>query len=209
MKTVILEVSDRNGSLGRGALNRMRAEGRLPAVIYGPQTGTVPITVSKRDLLNILNTNGLNAILTLKVKNKSVQAMIKEIQTHPVTGHYTHIDFSEVSMNKKIRTEVAVNFTGEPKGLAAGGIIQYGDPAVEIECLPGNIPENLAMDISDLAIGDKLSVGSLVVNEQIKIISEPQQILISVIPPVLEEDEEEQAEHAGNVTEEEKPEAAE
>lgn len=195
MKTITLEVSERDTSLGRGTLNKMREKGNLPGVIYGPKTGSIPIMITKKHLTDIISSHGLNAIITLPINGQSVKAMIKEIQSHPVTGSYWHVDFSEVSMNKKIKAEIQIHFVGEPEGAKEGGIVQYGDTTVEVESLPQNLPERFTLDITDLKIGDKLTVADLEETDDIKIIAEPEKILISLIPPVMDtEDEEEQGE---------------
>lgn len=204
MKRVVLEVAERNAALGRGTLNRLREKGSLPAVVYGPKVGTVAITVDKKKVMNILNTNGINAIVHLKIGDRTVQSMIKEIQTHPVTGHYQHIDFAEVSMNKKIRADIPLSFKGEPRGVQEGGTIQYGDTTVEVECLPGDIPESLEVDITDLGIGDKLTVDDLSTGGKVKVLSEGQQILISIIPPAVEEIAEEVKEDTAESVDQEK-----
>ncbi|MFZ5945277.1 MAG: 50S ribosomal protein L25 [Bacillota bacterium] len=197
MRTITLKASKRESDLGRGALNRMRKEGVLPAVIYGSKFGTLPVTVEKKEFLSVLNSHGANAIISLKVGEKSVQTMVKEIQTHPVTGHYWHVDFSEIYSDRKIRTQIPVNFVGEAAGQKEGGILQYGDTGVEVECLPANLPENFTLDISSLHIGDKHTVADLKTDEGIKILSEPEQVLISVIAPVMDaEDNEETGEDA-------------
>jgi len=201
MKAVKLNVTKRDLSLGKGNLNRQRKEGYIPAIVYGSNVGTIPVTVIRKDLQALLSQHGNNAIIALNLEGrKPVQVMIKEIQTHPVAGHLWHVDFAEVYMNKPIRTEVYINFDGEPQGVDKGGIVQYGDTAVEIECLPNEIPENLSMDISNLEIGDKLTVGDLNFAENIQILSEPEQVLVSVVPPRMEVEDEE--EPAGEGTEE-------
>lgn len=193
MKTITLEAAIRDISLSKGRLNQMRNEGNLPGVVYGAGIGSLPIIVSKKELTNILGSYGLSAIINLRINGRSVQAMVKEIQRHPLTGGYWHVDFSEISMDKKIRTELLVHFSGEPAGVKDGGVIQYGDTTVEIECLPKDLPERFTLDISNMKIGDKLTVADLTPPEGVKILSEPEQVLITVIPPALEkEDEEEQ-----------------
>jgi large subunit ribosomal protein L25 len=196
MKEITLEVSQRDASLSRGSLNKMREAGNLPGVVYGAKIGTIPVIVTKKELINVINTYGLNAIITLRIKGQPVQAMIKEIQNHPVTGSYWHVDFNEISMNKKIRAEIQVQFSGEADGLKEGGIIQYGDTTVEVECLPQNLPEKFTLDISGLKIGDKLTVADLEQTDDVKITADPAQILISVIPPAMEKEDGEEKEEA-------------
>ena len=206
MKSIVLETTERNASLGRGALNKLRKQGVLPGIIYGTKIGNASVLMAKKDLLNVLSSHGLNAIITLNIKGQTIQAMIKEIQRHPVTGHYWHIDFGEISMHKKIRTEIQVHFEGEPEGVKDGGIVQHNDTAVEIECLPHDIPERVILDITSLKIGDKLTVANIVVSENVQILSEPEKVLVTVVPPIMaEEDEEEQEANEETQAENETP----
>lgn len=196
METISLEVTNRDTSIRRGALNKMRAAGNLPGVVYGTKVGSVPISVSKKQLDNILSSHGANAIITLLVNGQTIQAMIKELQKHPVTGLYWHVDFSQISMDKKIKAEIQVHFEGEPEGIKEGGILQYGETSVEVECLPGEIPERFTLDISILNIGDKLTVADLEEVDNVKILAEPEQVLISVLQPAMEEEDTEEQEEA-------------
>ena len=145
----------------------------------------------------MLNTQGINAFISLRLDGKSVQVMIKEIQSHPVTGQYWHVDFSEISMDKKIRTEVQVQFIGEAEGVKEGGIVQYGDTTVEVECLPQNLPERFTLDITNLKIGDKLTVADLKPEEDVKVLAETEQVLITVLPPVMKKEDGEEQEEDG------------
>jgi large subunit ribosomal protein L25 len=197
MKAITLQVSKRDTNLSRGNLNKMRETGSLPGVVYGPKVGSVAITVSKKELVNVLNTQGINAFISLRLDGKSVQVMIKEIQSHPVTGQYWHVDFSEISMDKKIRTEVQVQFIGEAEGVKEGGIVQYGDTTVEVECLPQNLPERFTLDITNLKIGDKLTVADLKPEEDVKVLAETEQVLITVLPPVMKKEDGEEQEEDG------------
>jgi large subunit ribosomal protein L25 len=197
MKAITLQVSKRDTNLSRGKLNKMRETWSLPGVVYGPKVGSVAITVSKKELVNVLNTQGINAFISLRLDGKSVQVMIKEIQSHPVTGQYWHVDFSEISMDKKIRTEVQVQFIGEAEGVKEGGIVQYGDTTVEVECLPQNLPERFTLDITNLKIGDKLTVADLKPEEDVKVLAETEQVLITVLPPVMKKEDGEEQEEDG------------
>ncbi|MGI6226285.1 MAG: 50S ribosomal protein L25 [Peptococcales bacterium] len=202
MDKITLEVNNRDTSLGRGALNKMRGAGELPGVVYGAKVGTVPISVSKKQLNDILARHGANAIITLNINGQAVQAMVKEIQTHPVTGRYWHVDFNEIAMDRKIKAEVQVHFEGEPQGVKDGGILQYGDPTVEVECLPGDLPDRFVLDVSSLKIGDKYTVQDLTEIENVKILTEPEKVLVSVIPPVMDTEDSEEPEEAPEQAEE-------
>lgn len=190
MKPIILEVAKREGKLSRGKLNDLRKEGILPGVIYGQEIEPISFTVDKRNLIKIIGEYGSNVVLTVQVDGgQPIQAMIKEVQKHPVSGHYWHLDLGQISLTHVVRTFVPVVFEGEPKGISAGGFIQYGDTNVEVECLPMELPQNISVDISALEIGDRIVVGDLKLSGDITILGEPEQILITVIAPTMEEEE--------------------
>ena len=188
MQPVVLEVAQREGKLGRGYLNNLRKEGILPGVIYGKEIEPLSFTVPKKEFLKLLESHGPNVILGVKVENTPpIQAMVKDIQKHPVTGHYWHLDLTQISLNQSIRTSVPVVFEGEPIGVAQGGFIQYGDTNIEVECLPMELPQNIAVDIGHLEIGQKIVLGDLKLSDEITVIGEPEKIIVSIAPPAKEE----------------------
>jgi len=201
-QNVILKAKKRESKIGKGALNKMRKAGILPGVVYGANIGSFPITVEKNELLGILSKHGSNVIISLDLEGKTIPAMVKEIQHHPVTGMYWHVDLHQISLNRKVRTEVPVVFTGEPQGVKKGGVIQYGDTTVEIECLPADIPENISVDISELGIGEKITVADLTAVDKVEILSDPETIVVTILAPRMEGTEEEEASEEGEATSE-------
>ncbi|NMA01112.1 MAG: 50S ribosomal protein L25 [Clostridia bacterium] len=200
MKQIILEVSKRETKLSRGKLNALRKEGLLPGIIYGREVEPIPFTADKRDLIKIIGEHGANAIITVKVDSgKPIQTMIKEVQKHPISGLEWHLDLGQISMTEVVRASVPIVFEGEPKGVAQGGFVQYGDTTVEVECLPMELPQNISIDISEMEIGDRIVVGDLKLSGDITILSEAEQVLISVVAPTLEETDESEA--TGEVSE--------
>jgi large subunit ribosomal protein L25 len=115
--------------------------------------------------------------------------MIREFQRDPVTRHPVHIDFVRVMMDTKIRVRVEVQTQGVARGVKAdGGILDFVTREVEIECLPGNIPEHLPIDVSDLGIGDGLRIADLAVPEGVAIVDDPEKVLVHVVHPIREEE---------------------
>ena len=200
-QNIVLKAKKRESKIGKGALNRLRKAGVLPGVVYGTSIGSFPITVEKNELLSILNKHGGNVIISLDLEGKTIPTMVKEIQNHPVSGVYWHVDLHQISMKQKVRTEIPVVFTGEPQGVNKGGVIQYGDTTVEVECLPADIPENISVDISELDIGEKITVAELTAGEKVEILSDPETILVTILAPRMEETEDEEAPEEGDAPE--------
>jgi large subunit ribosomal protein L25 len=191
MKTIELTV-ERRSTQGKGAARQNRAAGKIPAVVYGAGKPNVPIIVDRRALSDAFRQGaGDNAIFLLKLSgsDQSRHAMIREFQRDPVTRHPVHIDFVRVLMDTKIRVRVEVQTQGIARGVKTdGGILDFVTREVEIECLPGNIPEHLPIDVSDLGIGDGLRIADLRVPEGVEIVDDPEKVLVHVVHPIREEE---------------------
>ncbi|MBZ4688233.1 MAG: large subunit ribosomal protein [Clostridia bacterium] len=175
---------------GKGNANKLRKEGFVPAVFYGKEIGSKGIKVKSNELEKLINRYGENALVKLVVEEDGAEqeytTLIREIQRHPIKDEITHVDFNQISMKHKLDTTVAVHLVGEAKGVKDGGILQHGAREIDIRCLPINIPEHVEADISDLGIGDNLTVADLDLGEGIEILSEEDTILATVIAPTLE-----------------------
>jgi large subunit ribosomal protein L25 len=114
-------------------------------------------------------------------------AVLRDYQTDPLTGELLHVDFFEISMDEKIRVAVPVKLTGEtPAGVKEGGILQLVLREIEIECLPGLIPDNLVLDASRLNIGESLHISDIRAAEGIKLVTDPAQVVLMIVSPVSE-----------------------
>jgi len=205
MKTIELDV-ERRSTKGKNEARRARAGGKIPAVVYGAGKATVPITVDRKALSDAFrNGAGENAIFLLKLSgsDQSRHAMIKDFQRDPVSRKPVHIDFIRVLMDEKIRVEVAIEVVGTAKGVKTeGGILDFVTRQVEIECLPGNIPPHLPIDVTDLAIGDALRVSQIPAIKGVTIVDDPDKVLVHVVHPTqVEEPVPAAAEAAAEVTE--------
>jgi large subunit ribosomal protein L25 len=197
---------------GNGPARRLRMSGQIPAVLYGPKTEPVLISVDKSDLELLLKKGGIGQIvLNLVIKKNgetmTMPAMIKELQTHPVSRNFIHVDFYEIKMDQKITAKIPVITTGKAKGVELGGILQIVRREIEVECLPLAVPESIEIDISDLDIGDSIHVRDIKPEGEIEFLEEDDYTVVTVLAPKLEEEEEElEEEEEGEEEEAEKEE---
>ena len=193
MTTVALSARSRN-EIGKGAARSLRRQALIPAVFYGPNLDPIPLSLNSTDLKNLTTMGGASESILIDLNieqgegTQSHRAMIKEIQTDPLKGTILHVDFYAISMDKKITLEVPITLTGVPAGATEGGILQQVLRTLEISCLPGQIPEALELDVTNLAIGDSLHVSDLEVPEGIEFLAEERLTIASVVPPTIVEE---------------------
>jgi large subunit ribosomal protein L25 len=208
--------TNKRTSTGNGPARRLRRTGLIPAVYYGPNTEPVSLSVNKNDLEQALKKGGIGqVILNLVIQNNgetlNMPAMIKELQTHPVSRNFIHVDFYEIKMDRKVTVKVPVTTTGVAKGVELGGILQIVRRELEVECLPLAVPESIVIDITDLDIGDSIHVGKISLEGDVEILEDDNRTVVTVLHPKLEEveapEEEEAAEEGAEEKGEEAPEA--
>ncbi len=193
MDLIELKTTKRTAT-GNGPARRLRRTGQIPAVYYGPNTEPVSLSVNKNDLELALKKGGIGqVILNLVIQNNgetlTMPAMIKELQTHPVSRKFIHVDFYEIRMDRKITVKIPVITTGVAKGVELGGILQIVRRELEVECLPLEVPESIVIDITDLDIGDSIHVGKISLEGEIEILEEDNRTVVTVLHPKLEEAE--------------------
>ena len=179
------------GSLECG--RRLRKRGIVPAILYGPHLKTsMPLEIGMIDLRKLISSlSGEERIITLqfpkenKVDGKEV--IIKDTQYNWIKGEMNHLDFYEITRGEKISTRVPVRLVGESAGTKKGGVTEQMVREVEIECLPENIPAHIDVDIKELDIGDSVRVKGLQVSPTVKIITNPEEIVLSILAPISEE----------------------
>lgn len=184
---------------GKNSNRRLRATGQIPAVLYGTAHETVPIQVERKKVEEVFRAGATeNTIFLLKrlESDQERHARIRELQIDPVSREVLHIDFQRVLMDQAIQVEVPVQPVGTPKGVKdEGGVLDFVTREVAVECLPGDIPESIEVDVSGLAIGDHIEAGALKLPETVTLLEEPDRVIVSVAYPVrIEEPEEEEAE---------------
>ncbi|HZA76586.1 MAG TPA: 50S ribosomal protein L25 [Acidimicrobiales bacterium] len=186
---------------GSPASRRLRASGKVPAVIYGRGAEPAVISVDWRELRGALTTDkGLNALLTLKVGNKRTKAIVKELQRHPVRRDVLHVDFLAVDVDKPITTDVPLLIEGEPeKVLREQGVVEQILNMLIVSAKPDDIPGHIAVDVSDLEIGQHITVGDVELPEGVTTEIDPEETIVTAKLTSLalaEEEEEEEAEEA-------------
>ena len=197
MQQILLNAKMRDET-GKGISGRLRRQGIIPAVVYGRKENPLPLEVVEKELEKATGmAGGQNTIINLNLdKDKGeILALVKEIQHHPVTGRLLHADFYRISLQDEITVSVPIVVTGESVGVKEGGILEHILWEVEIECLPTKIPERIEVDIASLGIGDTVHVRDLKTEETVKVLTEGDKTVISIVPPTVVKEE---------VTEEEK-----
>ncbi len=181
---------------GKGAARRARADGRVPAVLYGHGIKPEHLTVDAREFGAAMRGGGANALITLRLGRANRLALAREVQRHPVRGTYTHIDFLAVRRGEKVTASVRVHLTGEAPGVVQGGVIGQDLHQLSVEAEVTAVPEVIEGDISGLEIGDVLRVGDLKPLDGVTILDDADATVASVMPPTVERVEAEAEEAA-------------
>src|SRR5918999_2580597 len=175
---------------GKNEARRLRASGRIPAVVYGGKDGGKAIAVDPKGLAKILRTEqGANTLIALNLQGGGdARVLVREYQLDPVTHELLHADFYRVAMDKLIRVPVTVVAQGEPKGVKQqGGVLDIVHRQIEIECLPADIPNHIEVDVRELMVGQSIRVKDVATNAKWKALSDPEMMIMHVIIPKVEE----------------------
>jgi large subunit ribosomal protein L25 len=183
MAEVSLEVARREQG-GKNVARRLRAAGKVPAVVYGGHRDPVAIEVDRKNISELIqkSEHGIRSIFLLKMSGSDQQrhAMIKDIQINPISRKLTHIDFVRVLMDEVIRTTVPVHINGTAIGVKEGGILHWQVRELHVECLPNAIPDTIEVDVSPLGVHQYLHVRDLGVPEGVKVLDDPERIVVGV-----------------------------
>ncbi|MBN2453000.1 MAG: 50S ribosomal protein L25 [Candidatus Omnitrophica bacterium] len=197
MEKVVLKAQVRTET-GKRVAKDLRAKGLIPANVYKGGSGAVSLQLASGELINALETKaGENVLITLKISGgksviKDKTVLIKEIQREPIRDGILHVDFNEISLTEMLKVNVPLSSKGEPVGVKMdGGVLEHIMWEIEVECLPTDIPEKLEVDVSGLKIGESLHVKDIAVPSGVKIINDPELIIMSVKAPKVEVPKEE------------------
>lgn len=183
MAEVTLEVSRREQS-GKGVARKLRQEGKVPAVVYGGHREPVAITVDRKSITDLIqkSEHGVRSIFLLKMAGTDQQrhAMIKDIQINPITRKMEHVDFVRVLMDEAVRTTVPLHITGTAPGVKEGGMLDTQIRDLHVECLPNAIPDSIEIDISGLEMHQFLRVADLKLPEGVKVLEDPERVVVGV-----------------------------
>jgi large subunit ribosomal protein L25 len=186
--------AEKRDSRGKNEARRLRASGRIPAVVYGVEKGkAVAIAVDPKMLLRILHSeSGVNTLIGLQVDGgdtRGARVLVKEYQIDPIHHKLLHADFYQIAMDKMLTVTVPLVIKGEAPGVKQqGGIVDFVNREIEIECLPADIPENIVVDISDLMLNQGIRVRDLhVEGAKWKPVTDPDMMVVHVVPLKAEE----------------------
>ena len=186
----VLEAVTRD-TFGKNEARRTRREGKVPAVLYGGDGhNATSIAVDPRALLKILHSEaGQNTLISLKMAgNGDTRVLVKDFQLDPITHQVLHADFYRVAMDRVLQVTIPVTVHGEPKGVKQqGGVLEFIRREIEIECLPGDIPEHIDVDVTELMLHQGIRVRDIATNPKWKPITEGDAMLVHVIMPKAEE----------------------
>src|ERR687889_2566852 len=197
---VELQAREREGR-GKNDARRLRAQGMTPAVLYGDGDGNAVLVVPTKVVDYTLQHYGDNALYDLSIGGGgSSTARVVDVHRDPVTGRLVHVDFAPVNMRERIQVTVPLHVVGEAPGAEEGGVLQQVAYEVQIETLPGDIPQELTLDVSSLGMNENLTLADLTLPDAITLISDPEEVAATVTAPT--EITEEDLEAAGVVEEE-------
>ena len=181
-ETNVLEAQPRTPGSKNDA-RRVRRGGKVPAVVYGAGKAAVPVEVDPRQVTRILNSaTGHNTVFDLAVDGDKTKAMIVDWQYEPIKGSLLHIDLKRIAMDRKLRVSVPIELVGEPAGVKLeGGILEQITREVEIECLPGDIPNAIELNVAELVFGVVLRVSDLPKSDKIRFVTDADQPVAHVV----------------------------
>jgi large subunit ribosomal protein L25 len=182
MSTSTLVAQSRTAT-GSAAARRMRAEGHIPAVIYGLGMDPLSVSVERRDLrLALSGAAGVNTVLSLEVGGKKYPAVVKELQRHPIKRTVSHIDFLTVNMNEELTVHVPLRLEGEAKAVAAeGGLVDPSVDSIEVSCTPANIPNEFVIDITEMQPHDIIRLADVPMPKGVTALGDPDMPVVTIL----------------------------
>ncbi len=196
MEKMVVEAEAR-ASFGKGASRKLRARGLIPAIVYGEKGEPIPVALNPKDLIRVLRSQaGVNTIFDLEVKGSKGKenVMVKDYQLEPVEHELLHADLIRIAMDHALTVTVPIELVGTAVGVKLeGGIMDFVTRAIEVSCMPADIPERLKVDVRDLELGQLNRVSDIELPERVTLESEPGLVVAHVLAPKVEVEEEEEA----------------
>lgn len=181
---------------GKGKAKQLRANGLVPANLYGHKIKPTVISIDDHDFTKLINSEaGSHVILRLLLDDSKTgpTVMVKEIQRDAIKDNVLHVDFLSVALDEKITTTVPLTVIGDSIGVKEGGLVQHGLWDLQVEALPTDLPDHIEVDITELNIGDALHARDIKIPDELTLITQLDDIVLSVIPPVVYKEEVEEA----------------
>ncbi len=198
MKQVEIEAQIRTQS-GKGVARKLRKQGLIPGVLYGPKTEPVPLSVNQHEFNKMLiGAKGERLLFSLNLRDNGATenrlALVKELQLHPVNDEIRHVDFYEVFMDEEVTVNVPIAITGKARGVEEGGVLEIIQRTLEVSCLPMAIPKEIEVDVTELEIGDALHVEDLTPPEGVRFLDDPKTTLLTIVGAAVAEEKAEEEE---------------
>ncbi len=201
MRQVAFEAEVREKT-GKEVAKKLRRQGLIPAILYGPHTEPLPLSVKVNELEKLLHRHrGESLIFNLTVQENGGTsqrlAILKELQYHPVTDKIIHADFYEIRMDEPVEVDVPVEVVGKAKGVEKGGLLEVLLRELTVSCLPDRIPDTIKIDVSDLDVGDVIHVRDITPPEGVKLVDHPDEPVVTILEVEEEKPAEETASEEG------------
>lgn len=172
----------------KSIVKQLRREGKLPGVVYGKNSESKPVFLDSIDFIKTMREVGKNGVISLDVDGNQYFVMVTGLQSDTIKAEYIHADFQEVDLKAKIKAEVPVRLVGEAIGIKEGGVIQHSLHDISVSALPSDIPSEIQLDISELQIGQTITVGDYKEASSFEINNHSEEIIVSITPPNLGND---------------------
>lgn len=185
---VKLQAQQRN-DLRKSVTKQLRAEGFIPAVVYGKEKENKSVAVNQLELLKIMREEGRNAIISLEIENdETTEVMVQDYQTHPLRDDVLHVDFYMIDLTEEIDVVVPIRLEGVAIGTRDGGTLQQPLFELQVRAKPNEIPDEITVDVTELAIGDSIAVSDLPKHDEYEILDDPETTIAVVLAPETEDD---------------------
>jgi large subunit ribosomal protein L25 len=188
MPEIVVEARPR-AETGKNVNRRLRAQGLIPGVLYGPRKNAIPVAISPKEISTILRSaSGENTLFDVQLDGSRRKVILKEIQVEPLKGRLLHADFYEVALDQTIEVTVHVELQGVPVGVKVeGGILDFVTRELQVECLPTDIPDKIVVDVSELQLGKHVRVSEMQAPPKVKILTDGDVVVAHVVVPRAEE----------------------
>lgn len=183
--SVSLEVSKREVR-PRSLRNKLRHEGKVPAIVYGYNVESTPISFDGQTFSKLLRENGANAVVTMDIDGNKVNTLVHKVQTNTFTNHFEHVEFLSVNMSEETEVETEIVLIGEAAGAKSGGVLAQNLYTVLVSATPDNLPERIEVDVTNLDLGDSITVSDLPENNEYKVVTDSEEQIAAVVAPAEE-----------------------
>lgn len=189
MENVMTLKAETRNEVGKKIAKKLRKQGRIPAIYYGEDKGSIPISLAVSDIKTILKSgSGENTVLRIHRENVQMDAMLKEVQFDYLSDNIIHVDLIHIDLNKSVNVNIPIVITGEPVGVKVdGGFFEFVTREVKIKCLPTKIPKEFIVDVGDLHIGHSIKAADIKAEEGIKILTDSHVVICAVTSRAAEE----------------------